>query len=125
MIGYVTIGTNDLDRAIELYDTLLATIGIQRLWQHGDMAAWGPSRSESALCLARPFDGLKASTGNGVMVAFKVDSAQQIDVLHARGLELGGRNERSPGPRGEHGVYAGYFRDLDGSKLNAYIPAQG
>lgn len=40
-------------------------------------------------------------------------------------LELCGRNEGSPGPRGEHGVYAGYFRDLDGSKLNAYIPAQG
>ncbi|MCF6433454.1 MULTISPECIES: VOC family protein [unclassified Leisingera] len=125
MIGYVTIGTNNLDRAIEFYDALLATIRIQRLWRHGDMAAWGPSRSETALCLARPFDGLKAGTGNGVMVALKVENEQQVGALHSKAIELGGRNEGSPGPRGEHGVYASYFRDLDGNKLNAYIPAQG
>lgn len=123
MIGYITIGTSDLDRAIAFYDALLASIGIQRLWHHGDMAAWGPSRAETALCLARPFDGLNASSGNGVMVALKVDSAKQVDALHAKGIALGGKNEGDPGPRGEHGVYAGYFRDLDGNKLNAYVPA--
>ncbi|WP_298921854.1 VOC family protein [uncultured Roseobacter sp.] len=124
MIGYVTIGTTDLDRAIKFYDTLLATIGIQRLWQHGDMAAWGLSRAETALCLARPFNGRAASAGNGVMVAFKVDTAKQVDAFHAKGVLLGGKNEGRPGPRGEHGVYAGYFRDLDGNKLNAYVPEQ-
>ncbi|WP_299083960.1 VOC family protein [uncultured Ruegeria sp.] len=123
MIGYMTIGTNDLDRAIAFYDALLATIGIQRLWQHGGMAAWGPSRAETALCLARPFDGLKASIGNGVMVALKVDCAKQVDALHAKGIALGGKNEGDPGPRDEHGAYVGYFRDLDGNKLNAYVPA--
>lgn len=112
-----------MDRAIAFYDALLASIGIQRLWHHGDMAAWGPSRAETALCLARPFDGLNASSGNGVMVALKVDSAKQVDALHAKGIALGGKNEGDPGPRGEHGVYAGYFRDLDGNKLNAYVPA--
>ena len=125
MIGYVTLGTNDLDRAIAFYDVLLATIGIQRLWQHGDMAAWGLSRTETALCLVRAFDGLKASIGNGVMVALKVDSAKKVDAFHARGIALGGKNEGDPGPRGENGVYAGYLRDLDGNKLNAYVPAAG
>ena len=125
MIGYLTIGTNDLDRAIKFYDALLTTIGIQKLWQNGDMAAWGPSRTKTALCLTRPFDRHAASVGNGVMVAFKVDSAEQVDAFHAKGIELGGENEGCPGPRGEHGVYAGYFRDLDGNKLNAYVPAPG
>lgn len=123
MIGYLTIGTNDLDRAIKFYDALLTTIGVQKLWQHGNMAAWGPSRTNTALCLTRPYDGHAASVGNGVMVAFKVDCAEQVDAFCAKGIELGGVNEGSPGPRGEHGVYAGYFRDLDGNKLNAYVPA--
>jgi catechol 2,3-dioxygenase-like lactoylglutathione lyase family enzyme len=125
MIGYLTIGTNDLDRAIKFYDALLVTLGIQKLWQHGDMAAWGTSRAETALCVARPFNRQTASLGNGVMVAFKVDCAEQVDTFHAKGIELGGENEGCPGPRGEHGVYAGYFRDLDGNKLNAYVPAPG
>ncbi len=123
MIGYVTIGTNDLDSAIVFYDALLGTIGIRKLWQHGDMAAWGPSRTETALCLARPFDGLKASIGNGVMVALKVGSAKQVDALHSKAIALGGKSEGDPGPRGDHGVYAGYFRDMDGNKLNAYVAA--
>lgn len=125
MIGYLTIGTNDLNRAVKFYDALLATLGIQKLWQHGDMAAWGSSRTETALCVARPSNRQTASTGNGVMVAFKVNSAEQVDAFHAKVIELGGENEGCPGPRGKHGVYAGYFRDLDGNKLNAYVPAQG
>lgn len=123
MIGYITIGTNDLDRAIAFYDALLASIGIQKPCQHRDMAAWGQSRAETALCLARPFDGRNASTGNGVMVALKVDSAKQVDALHAKGIALGGKSEGDPGPRGDDGIYAGDFRDLDGNKLNAYVPA--
>lgn len=125
MIGYITIGTKDFDSAVKFYDALLATMGIKRLWQHGHMAAWGRSRAETALCVTRPFDGKVASIGNGVMIALKVDSADQVVKVHAKGIELGGVNEGNPGPRGEHGVYAGYFRDLDGNKLNAYTPAPG
>jgi predicted lactoylglutathione lyase len=122
MIGYVTIGTNDLERAIQFYDELFATIGIRRLWKAGDMAAWGPSRQETALCVTAPYDGNTATVGNGVMIALKVGNREQVDALHARALELGCADEGSPGPRGEHGFYGGYFRDLDGNKLNAYLP---
>ncbi len=34
-------------------------------------------------------------------------------------IELGAQDEGAPGPRGE-GFYAGYFRDPDGNKLNAF-----
>ena len=121
MIGYVTIGTNDFERALRFYDGLLATIGISRQWKLDSMAAWGPSRQEAALCLTVPHDGDPATVGNGVMIALKVASRDQVDALHARAIELGGVDEGKPGPRGEHGFYGGYFRDLDGNKLNAYI----
>lgn len=122
MIGYVKIGTNNFDAAVEFYDALLASVGVERLWKHKNMAAWGRSRNEPALCVAKPYDGVIASVGNGVMVALKMSDRQQVDVLHAKCLGLGGADEGAPGPRRDHGFYGGYFRDLDGNKLNAYVP---
>ena len=122
MIGYVTVGTNDFSLALHYYDKLLATIGVKRIWKTNSMAAWGPSRQEAALCIAKPFDGNAATVGNGIMIALKVGNREQVDALHAKAIELGGCDEGKPGPRGNSGFYGGYFRDLDGNKLNAYIP---
>jgi len=69
--------------------------------------------------VALPYDGKPATIGNGCMVALVVDSTAKVDALHARALALGASDEGAPGPRGE-GFYAGYFRDLDGNKLNFF-----
>jgi len=123
MIGYVTFGTNNFDRAVRFYDELFIALGEQQLWKTNSMAAWGTSREVPSLCITKPFNGEIASIGNGVMVAFKVKTAEQVDVIHAKAMELGASDEGAPGPRGDNGFYAGYFRDLDGNKLNVYIPA--
>lgn len=123
MIGYVTVGTNDFEAALAFYDSLLASVSINRLWSHGHMAAWGRSRLEPSICIAIPFDGGPATVGNGTMVALRMSDRADVDTLHAKCLELGGANEGHPAPRGDHGFYGGYFRDLDGNKLNAYVPA--
>jgi predicted lactoylglutathione lyase len=68
----------------------------------------------------KPHDGNAATVGNGVMVALAASSKAQVDLIHRRALELGGKDEGAPGPRGD-GFYAGYFRDLDGNKLNAFF----
>jgi predicted lactoylglutathione lyase len=77
-----------------------------------------------AVSITRPFDGKPATVGNGVMVAIAVDSQEKVNALHARALELGGTDEGAPGLRGEQ-FYAGYFRDLDGNKLNAFCMVTG
>jgi len=77
MIGYVTVGTNNFDSALQFYDSLLASVGVKRLWKHGNMAAWGRSRDEPALCIASPHDGNSASVGNGVMCPSS-DSLRQV-----------------------------------------------
>ena len=123
MIGYVTLGTNDFSRAVEFYDALLATLEIRRLWSTDTFAAWGRSKDEASLCLTKPYDGAAATVGNGVMVALQVASKEQVDALYAKAIELGATSEGEPGPRGSGGFYAGYFRDLDGNKLNAFIMA--
>jgi len=72
------------------------------------------------VAIIKPFDGKPATVGNGVMVALAAASKAQVDAIHAKALALGGADEGAPGPRGP-GFYAGYFRDLDGNKLNAFF----
>jgi catechol 2,3-dioxygenase-like lactoylglutathione lyase family enzyme len=119
MIGYVTLGTNDLPRAAAFYDTLLAEVGAKRLMELDRGIAWGVSMDKPSLGILKPFDGNAATVGNGVMVALVVNSRELVDRVHAKALELGGKDE---GPVGERmvGFYAGYFRDLDGNKLNVF-----
>jgi len=121
MIGYVTLGTNDLKRAAAFYDELLALFGAKRFMaEEGHFIAWAASPDAPAISVTRPFDGQAATVGNGTMVALAVDSPDMVDKVHARAIELGGADEGPAGPRGDEGFYAGYFRDLDGNKLNVF-----
>ena len=119
MIGYVTLGTNRYDDAAKFYDALLGLIGAGRVLESDRFIAWGTSMSAPALSITKPFDGKPATVGNGVMIAIAVESPDKVNEVHAKALELGGADEGAPGPRGEQ-FYAGYFRVLDGNKLNAF-----
>jgi catechol 2,3-dioxygenase-like lactoylglutathione lyase family enzyme len=120
MIGYVTLGTNKLPQAVAFYDQLFNTLGIGRFMEsEGNYVAWARSLDQPSLAVTRPFDGKAATVGNGVMVALAVKSPDEVQKLHTKALELGATDEGAPGPRGA-GFYAGYFRDLDGNKLNVF-----
>jgi len=121
MIGYVTFGTNDLERATKFYDELLGSIGAGRFMEDDRFVAWAVSPGTPALCAMKPFDEKPASVGNGVMVALSMESREQVDALHKKAMELGAKDEGAPGPRGSDNFYAGYFRDPDGNKLNAFF----
>jgi predicted lactoylglutathione lyase len=120
MIGYVTLGTNDLERAAKFYDRLCAELGAKRILEMERLIAWGRSMREPSISAARPFDGKPATIGNGVMVALQVATPAEVDRVHRTALALGAKDEGPAGPRGNTGFYAGYFRDLDGNKLNVF-----
>ncbi|MDP9007567.1 MAG: VOC family protein [Pseudomonadota bacterium] len=120
MIGYVTLGTNDLKRAAAFYDALLAEIGAKRMMESDDFVAWSVKPDLPGLGVIKPFDKKQATVGNGVMIALVVDSEAKVNALHRKALQLGGQDEGPPGKRSE-GFYAGYFRDLDGNKLNVFV----
>ncbi len=120
MIGYVTLGTNDLQRGAAFYDALAAEMGVKRMMDFDTFIAWGAPGGGAGIGLTKPFDGNAASVGNGVMVALEAKDRDQVQRLYDIALANGGTDEGAPGPRGE-GFYAGYFRDLDGNKLNAYV----
>ena len=119
MIGYVTLGSSDIPRAAKFYDELLALLGASRFMESDNFVAWSTGPTSPAISVITPYDGQPATVGNGTMVAIVVDSPDKVQALHAKALELGGANEGDPGPRGGS-FYAGYFRDLDGNKLNAF-----
>ena len=120
MIGYVTLGIRDLAKAAAFYDQIAAEMGIGRFMESDTFIAWG-SGEAAGLGLTQPFDGQPMSVGNGVMVALAAEDRAQVDRIHKLALSLGGTDEGAPGPRGEGGFYAAYFRDLDGNKLNAFV----
>lgn len=116
MIGYVTLGSNDLARSGAFYDALLGEIGAKRLWEYDGGIGWGTAPHRPALGLLRPYDGQPASVGNGTMVALAMKDRAEVDRVYARAIALGAKDEGPAGPRGET-FYAGYFRDPDGNKL--------
>ena len=126
MIGYVTLGTNDVPRAHAFYDALLGTIGGKRLMEFPEpngFTMWGTNWGSPGIALTRPHDGNPANVGNGSMVAIVFDERAKVDSFYAKALELGGSDEGAPGLRGEEGpqaFYGAYFRDLDGNKFCAF-----
>ena len=124
MIGYVTLGSNDLEKSRAFYDALMPVIGAGRIMEFGDnFTMYGTGLGKPALAVCKPYDGNPARAGNGNMASLVVDSRAKVDALHAKALELGGSCEGPPGVRGDEGpgaFYGAYFRDPDGNKLAAF-----
>jgi predicted lactoylglutathione lyase len=120
MIGYATLGTNDIARAARFYDALLAEFGAKRAMESDRLILWATGPGQPMLSVIKPYDGKAATVGNGVMIALAARSKDQVNAIHKKAISLGGKDEGAPGPRGD-GFYAGYFRDLDGNKLNAFF----
>ena len=131
MIGYVTLGSNDLPRARDYFDALLGTIGAKRLMQFpdedGGFTMWGTSMDRPGIVVTSPYDKSVAECGNGNMIAIPFDTQDKVDAFHAKAIELGGTDEGAPGYRGDpgQGYYFAYFRDPDGHKFAAFNIAGG
>ncbi|ABW29998.1 VOC family protein [Acaryochloris marina] len=121
MIGYVTLGTNDIAKAAQFYDSLFEVLGGSRFMEFESFIAWSTGPDQPSVCVTKPFNGEPATVGNGVMIALMVDSNDKVDEVYKKAIELGAQDEGPAGPRGDiEGFYAGYFRDLDGNKLNVF-----
>ena len=123
MIGYITLGTNDMQRAGAFYDSLLAEFGAARTMDYPTFIAWGTSPELPALSVIKPYDGNAASVGNGVMVGLQADSRETVQRVYNKAMSLGAKDEGPAGPRGDS-FYAGYFRDPDGNKLNVFYSGE-
>lgn len=116
MLGYATIGTSDMQRALAFYDALLAEVGAKQLFGMDRIKFYGTGQGPMlAVCI--PFDEKPHHPGNGNMIAIPGGSREGVDKLHARAIELGATDEGAPGERIPGVFYGGYVRDPDGNKL--------
>lgn len=125
MIGYVTLGSNNIEKAREFYDALLGEVGAKRLMEleEGGFTLYGAEMGAPSLAVTQPYNGEAAVPGNGNMVAIPMEQRSQIDSFYNKAMELGGTDEGAPGVRGDEGpqaFYAAYFRDPEGNKLCAF-----
>ena len=115
MIGYLTVGTNDMARAAKFWDVLLAEMGAKRTIESDHSVGWSDGEGATMFMIIKPADGNEAKPGNGNMVALHAGSNDKVDALYAKAISLGATDEGKPGPRAGT-FYGGYFRDLDGNK---------
>jgi len=124
MIGYVTLGTNDLPRAAAFYDKIAALLDTPRMMEFDTFIAWGKPGGAAGVALSMPFNGEAATVGNGVMVGLAARDAAHVDEIYKTAMDNGAADEGPPGPRSDN-FYAAYFRDPDGNKLNAFVMTGG
>jgi catechol 2,3-dioxygenase-like lactoylglutathione lyase family enzyme len=118
-LGYCTVGSNALEKAKTFYDELLGVAGMTSLFEHPSGGRVYGKDGNACFVVLGPHDGKPASVGNGAMVAFRCDTATEVDAIYAKALSLGGTDEGAPGERRPN-MYFSYFRDLEGNKLCAY-----
>lgn len=119
MISYVTIGTNNYEDALQFYDSFISELGGKRMFEAPNGQFYGFTEG-TLLAVLKPADGEPATAGNGTMFAFKVESPARVSNIYAKALGLGASDAGEPGPRGDQGFFAAYFRDLDNNKLCVY-----
>ena len=120
MLGYVTIGTNNIEQARTFYGALLAELGMRELFDNERLYFFGDNPQGPFVVVGGPYDKQAASVGNGMMVALKCVDNAKIDAMHAKALELGATDEGAPGERVPNMFYGAYIRDLDGNKICFY-----
>ena len=120
MIGFVMVGTNDLDKAINFYDNLLETIGLKRIVTNKKYAGYSSKEKPEDIefYITNPVNKEKATYGNGTQISFILKSRQSVDKFYNLGIKLGGKDEGPPGIRS--GEYYCYIRDLDGNKICSF-----
>lgn len=121
MIGYTTIGVNDIERAKKFYCDLFADKDAKVVIDAGRIAFIGTKRGEPMLAVCEPYDKGDPTPGNGVMIAFPVDEKPQADAMYKRALELGATCDGAPGQRIADRFYGAYVHDPDGNKLCFYM----
>lgn len=116
MLGYATLGSNDLEKAKAFYDKVLAPLGGQRAFGSDRMQGYASAAGGGMLAVCRPYDEKAASAGNGTMIALAADTREKVDEVYKLALANGASSEGEPGERMPT-FYGAYFRDLDGNKL--------
>ena len=114
MLSYVTLGSNNKEKAVEFYDAVLGELGAKRVFANDRLEFY--SNGGPMIAIGAPYDGDQASVGNGVMPALSAPDNETVDRVYKKAIEMGAKCEGEPGNRLPT-FYGAYFRDPDGNKI--------
>ncbi len=120
MIGYVTLGVTDMERAKAFYSDLLADLGASVVIDMDRIAFIGAGMDSPMLAVCVPYDEDAPHPGNGNMVAINPGSKEMVDTLYHKAIALGASCDGEPGQRIPDMFYGAYVRDADGNKIAFY-----
>ncbi len=127
MIGYVTVGADDLVKAEKFYSAFLQSLGYSLEISDEGLSYAMPTQDDASpnypeFYVKPPHNGKAASVGNGTMVAFQVSIQAEVRALHLAALNAGGQDDGLPGFRAAYSAtfYVGYLRDPQGNKIALY-----
>ena len=120
MIGFVMIGSNDLNKATKFYDILLEVINLKRVITNEKYIGYSSIEKPEDIefYVTNPVNKKEATYGNGTQISFVLKSKETVDKFYNLGVKLGGKDEGAPGIRS--GDYYSYIRDLDGNKICSF-----
>jgi len=123
MLGHLSFGVTDIERAIAFYDIALAPLGMVRVWTSPNGAGYGYPDGGDLLALKPRASA--SPPGAGFHLAFNASSRAAVDAFHAAALRAGATNNGSPGLRPRYGptYYAAFVIDPDGYPLEAVCKA--
>ena len=113
MFAHVTIRVADREASARFYDTVLATLGIERTHAEERVAAW----DDFALMAG---DDAHPVTRR-LHIGFVAPSREHVDRFWRAGTEAGHRDDGAPGPRPEYrdDYYGAFLLDPDGNSAEA------
>jgi len=117
MLAYITLGTNDTEKALAFYDALMPSLGAKRVFDNGRLYFYSAGQGQPMLAVGGTYDEQEATCGNGVMVALGAPDRETVDKAYAKAIELGATCDGEPGERVPNFFYGAYFRDPDGHKI--------
>jgi len=125
MLGHVSFGVADLERAVAFYDVALAPLGLMRVWASANGAGYGYPGGGDLLALKQRMSA--GPLGPGFHLAFNAPSRAAVDAFHVAALRAGGSDNGPPGLRPHYGptYYAAFVIDPDGYPLEAVCKQGG
>lgn len=124
MFSHIQIGARDLPKMIAFYDRIFSILGLIRMPEENDGGPAGmgwqrPGQRWPQVFVQLPFNGLPATSGNGMQISFSAQSQQQVRDAWQAALDNGGIDEGAPGLRPQYSedYFGAYCRDPEGNKL--------
>ncbi len=114
IIDHFNLPVSNVEASKELYQPILATLGIDQVFIDEDAVGFGKMSWEFGLAPA-------VGVIQKLHLAFEATSSQQVDNFHQTAIDLGMTSNGAPGLRPEYGAnyYAAYFLDPDGHNIEA------